>query len=230
MLLLLLRKLMNPLKLMILLKGSLGAPVTVCCCVTVRSLGAPERSSQGKACPYTTCGGALPWTLALRGRQCAPAAPYREVTESSEAKPKEEKAIEEKPSEEKPLEGSVGRDDQLARVETQKKMSLITAWEESEKCKVENKALKKVAAIEAWENTQKASVEAELKKIEEKLEKKKAEYAEKMKNKVAMIHKGAEEKKAAVEAKRAEDVVKVEELAAKYRVSGKPPKKILGFF
>lgn len=66
--------------------------------------------------------------------------------------------------------------------------------------------------------------------LQEKLEKKKAEYAEKMKNKVAMIHKEAEEKKALVEAKRAEDVLKAEEAAAKYRTTGKPPKKLLGLF
>ena len=51
-----------------------------------------------------------------------------------------------------------------------------------------------------------------------------------MKNKVAMIHKEAKEKKALVEAKRAEDVLKAEEAAAKYRTTGKPPKKLLGLF
>lgn len=66
--------------------------------------------------------------------------------------------------------------------------------------------------------------------MQESLEKKKAEYAEKMKNKVAMTHKEAEEKKATVEAKRAEDVLKAEEMAAKYRATGKPPKKLLGLF
>lgn len=63
--------------------------------------------------------------------------------------------------------------------------------------------------------------------MQEKLERKKAEYAEKMKNKVAMIHKEAEEKKAAIEAKRAEDVLKSEEMAAKFRATGKAPKKLL---
>ena len=66
--------------------------------------------------------------------------------------------------------------------------------------------------------------------LQEKLEKKKAEYAEKMKNKIAMIHKEAEEKKAMVEAQRGEAVLKAEEMAAKYRATGKPPKKLLGLF
>lgn len=62
------------------------------------------------------------------------------------------------------------------------------------------------------------------------MEKKKAEYVEKMKNKIALIHKQAEEKKAMVEAKKGEDLLKTEELAAKYRIKGAPPKKLLGIF
>ncbi|XP_030449159.1 remorin-like [Syzygium oleosum] len=152
-----------------------------------------------------------------------------------EEKPKESKAlaIVEKPAdtaEEKISEGSAHRDRELARVETQKRMSLIRAWEESEKCKAENKAHKKLSAIGAWENCKKASVEAELKKIEEKLEKQKAEYVEKMKNKIALIHKSAEEKRAAIEAKRGEDMLKAEELAANYRAKGTAPKKLLSIF
>ncbi|KAK9672642.1 hypothetical protein RND81_12G114000 [Saponaria officinalis] len=115
----------------------------------------------------------------------------------------------------------------LARVETEKRMSLIKAWEESEKCKAQNKAHKKIAIIEAWENIKKASLEAQLRKIEQCLEKKKAEYTEKMKNKVAMIHKQAEERKAVVEAKRCENLLKVDEIASKCRTIGKPPKKLL---
>ncbi|PWA79131.1 hypothetical protein CTI12_AA207820 [Artemisia annua] len=42
--------------------------------------------------------------------------------------------------EEKPSEGSVNRDAVLARVSTEKKESLIRAWEESEKSKAANKA------------------------------------------------------------------------------------------
>ncbi|KAF5480396.1 hypothetical protein F2P56_001151 [Juglans regia] len=130
--------------------------------------------------------------------------------------------------EQKNTEGSINRDAVLARVATDKKISLIKAWEESEKSKAENKAHKKLSAIGAWENSRKASIEAELKKIE--LEKKKAEYVEKMRNKVAMIHKAAEEKRAVTEAKRGEDLLKAEEMAAKYRATGTGPKKLLGCF
>ncbi|KAH7662950.1 Remorin C-terminal protein [Dioscorea alata] len=129
-----------------------------------------------------------------------------------------------------PAEKIADRDAILARVETEKRLSLIRAWEDSVKTKVENRAIKKMSAITSWENTKKASIEAQLKKIEEDLEKKKAEYAEKMKNKVAMIHKTAEEKRAFTEAKRGEDILKAEELAAKYRASGLSPIKLFGCF
>ncbi|XP_015967431.1 remorin [Arachis duranensis] len=150
-----------------------------------------------------------------------------------DTKPDESKALVlvEKPLvEEKPSERSVDRDAVLARVATEKRLSLVKAWEESEKSKAENKAHKKLSAISAWENSKKASVEAELKKIEEQLEKKKAEYAEKIKNKIAAIHKEAEEKRAIIEAKKGEDLLKAEEVAAKYRATGTAPKKLLGCF
>lgn len=139
----------------------------------------------------------------------------------------------EKPAEicdEKPKEGSINRDDVLARVATEKKDALIKAWEESEKSKAENKAQQKLSSIGAWENSKKAELEAELKKIEEDLEKKKAKYIEKMKNKMAILHKRAEEKRAITEAKRGEELLKAEELAAKCRATGDTPKKLLGWF
>ncbi|CAL5323169.1 unnamed protein product [Camellia sinensis] len=132
--------------------------------------------------------------------------------------------------EQKSSEGSFNRDAVLARVATEKRLSLIKAWEESEKSKAENKAHKKVSAIVAWENSKKATVEAELKKIEEKLENLKAAYVEKMKNKLALLHKAAEEQRAMIEAKRGEDLLKAEEIAAKYRATGTAPKKLLGCF
>ncbi|KAI3705793.1 hypothetical protein L1987_76035 [Smallanthus sonchifolius] len=153
------------------------------------------------------------------------------VTPVTEEKPADESkalAIVEKPiepCEEKPSEGSVNRDAVLARVATDKKDALIKAWEESEKSKAENKAQQKLSAIGAWENSKKADIEADLKKIEEDLEKKKAKYIEKMKNKIALLHKTAEEKRAITEAKRAEEHLKAEEVAAKCRATGTTPKK-----
>ncbi|KAK7391386.1 hypothetical protein VNO78_19802 [Psophocarpus tetragonolobus] len=133
-------------------------------------------------------------------------------------------------AEEKPLEGSVDRDAVLARVATEKRLSLIKAWEESAKSRAENKSHKKLSVIAAWENRKKALAEAELRKIEEQLEKKKAEHAEKLKNKIATIHQEAEEKRAFIEARRGEDFLKAEETAAKYRATGTAPKKLFRFF
>ncbi|KAI3808812.1 hypothetical protein L1987_24773 [Smallanthus sonchifolius] len=132
--------------------------------------------------------------------------------------------------EEKPKEGSINRDDVLAKVATEKKEALIKAWEESEKSKADNKAQQKLSSIQAWENSKKAELEAELKKIEEDLEIKKAKYIEKMKNKAVLVHKRAEEKRATAEAKCREDVLKAEEMAAKWRATGEAPKKLLGWF
>ncbi|CAA3031940.1 remorin-like isoform X2 [Olea europaea var. sylvestris] len=129
------------------------------------------------------------------------------------------------------IEKSVGdvkdRDAALARVELEKRLALIKAWEDSEKTKADNKAYKKMSSVESWENTKKASVEAQIKQIEEEFEKKKAEYREKMKNKIAEIHKAAEEKRAMIEAKKKEDFLKVEETAAKFRSTNTTPNKLL---
>ncbi|MCE2056197.1 hypothetical protein HAX54_044236 [Datura stramonium] len=127
--------------------------------------------------------------------------------------------------------GSIDRDATLAQLTTEKRLSLIKAWEESEKSKAENKAQKKMSEIVAWENSKKASLEAELKRTEEQLLKKKAEYIEKMKNKIALLHRSAEEKRAIIEAKCGEDLLNAEEMAAKYRATGASPKKpLLGCF
>ncbi|RDY13135.1 hypothetical protein CR513_01993 [Mucuna pruriens] len=134
------------------------------------------------------------------------------------------------PVKKKATGGSLDRDIALAEIEKEKRLSNVKAWEESEKSKAENKAQKHLSAVAAWENSKKAALEAQLKEIEEQLEKKKAEYGEKMKNKIALVHKQAEEKRAMVEAKRGEEVLKAEEAAAKYRATGTLPKKGFGCF
>jgi len=151
------------------------------------------------------------------------------VPPPSDEKPDDSKplAVTEK-AEDKAAEKGVPheRDSFLARIETEKRMSLIKAWEESEKAKAENKAAKKLSTIISWENSKKASIELEFKKLEEDLEKKRAEYAEKMKNKIAEVHKQAEEKRALTESKKGQDILKAEELAAKYRSTGLAPKTV----
>ncbi|XP_012840188.1 PREDICTED: remorin-like [Erythranthe guttata] len=58
------------------------------------------------------------------------------------------------------------RDIAMAKLEHEKKLSFIKAWEEREKSKVENKAQKRQAKVSSWENSKKASLEAQLKKIQ----------------------------------------------------------------
>ncbi|XP_030551681.2 remorin-like [Rhodamnia argentea] len=118
----------------------------------------------------------------------------------------------------------------LAQVETEKRLALIRAWEESEKSKAESRAYKKLTITGSWENTQIASVEARIKEIEEETEKKKAEQAEKIRNRLVEIHKEAEVKKATIEVKRGEDIIKVQEAAAKFRATGYVPRKLLRCF
>ncbi|XP_028804759.1 remorin 1.4-like [Neltuma alba] len=125
----------------------------------------------------------------------------------------------------KHLETSTDRDVAFARVESEKRLAFVRAWEESEKAKVENKASKKISMIGLWEDRKKAAVQVQIKTMEEGLEKKKADYVEKMKNKMAEIHQLAEEEKAVIEAKKYEDFLKVEENAAKYRSRGYSPRK-----
>ncbi|CAN0841349.1 Remorin 1.4 [Linum grandiflorum] len=135
-----------------------------------------------------------------------------------------EAAVAEKTTEKTPL-NPVRRDAALARVQTDKRNALISAWEENEKAKIDNKTYKRLSAIESWENTKKAVVEVQLKEFEEQLQRKRAEYGEKMQNKLAEIHKEAEEKKAVVEATKGEEYVKVEETANRYRTTGNTPRK-----
>jgi len=123
--------------------------------------------------------------------------------------------------------GSLDRDAVLAKVNTEKRLALVKAWEENEKAKAENKYYKALSTITAWESTKKSAAETKMKRAEEKLEKQKAAYVEKMKNEIAIIHKQAEEKKAMVEAKRGEDFLKAEESSAKYNATGIVPKKFL---
>ncbi|KAG5029941.1 hypothetical protein JHK82_013535 [Glycine max] len=125
---------------------------------------------------------------------------------------------------------SVDRGCFLKRFESEKRLALIRAWEESEKTKAENRAYKRHNAVVLWENSKKASAEAHLKRIEEKLDRNKAKCVEKMQNKVAEIHRTAEEKRAMIEAYKGEEFLEIEEKAAKFRTRGYSPKKYLPCF
>ncbi|CAI8589258.1 unnamed protein product [Vicia faba] len=130
----------------------------------------------------------------------------------------------------KDTKDSTGKDAGLAKIVAEKRLALIKAWEDSEKTKAENRAYKKQSAVGLWEESKKASIEAQLKKFEENLERKKAEFVLRMKNDIAEIHQYAEEKRAIVEAQKREEFLDLEETAAKFRSRGVAPKKFLGCF
>uniref|UniRef100_A0A0D6R707 Remorin C-terminal domain-containing protein n=1 Tax=Araucaria cunninghamii TaxID=56994 RepID=A0A0D6R707_ARACU len=154
-----------------------------------------------------------------------------EKKEALVAAEKKEAIVESVPDKSKDsVPNSSDRDAFLAKVNEEKRIALIKAWQENEVAKAENKYHKSLSNIDSWETTKKSASETKLRKFEEKLEKKKAAYVEKMKNEIATIHKAAEEKKAMVEAKRGEDILKAEEKAAKSRASGPLPKKFLSCF
>ncbi|CAN0907597.1 Remorin 1.4 [Linum grandiflorum] len=119
----------------------------------------------------------------------------------------------------------IKRDAVLARIETDKGNALITAWEENEKAKIDNKTYKRICAITSWENTKRAAVEVQIKEYEEQLKKKRAEHVERTHNKLAEIRKKALENRALIEATKGQEYVKIEETATTYRATGYPPKK-----
>ncbi|KAJ1294930.1 hypothetical protein BS78_01G183800 [Paspalum vaginatum] len=120
------------------------------------------------------------------------------------------------------------RDALLTRVVAAKTTSLIRAWEESEKAKAHNRAARRLASVTSWENSKVAQMEAELKKIHEQLEMRKAAQAEKLRNRAAAVRRAAEEKRAAAVARRGEEVVGAEEAADRYRARGQAPSRIFG--
>ncbi|MCO5555354.1 hypothetical protein L7F22_008900 [Adiantum nelumboides] len=121
--------------------------------------------------------------------------------------------------------GSLNREIVLAKLNQEKVLSLIKAWEDNVKAKSMNRLGKKLAKISAWEKAKKARAEAHLQELEERLEKKKASFVENVKNEIAAVHRKAEEERALTEASHGAQILKAEEVAAKYRASGKLPKK-----
>lgn len=121
--------------------------------------------------------------------------------------------------------GSLNRDLVLAKLNQERTLSLIKAWEENMKAKSLHRHNRTIAKISAWEKAKNAKAESDLRALEEKLEKKKAECVEKMKNEIAAVHMRAEEERALADAHHGEELLKAEELAAKYRASGRLPKR-----
>lgn len=120
---------------------------------------------------------------------------------------------------------SLNRDLVLAKLNKEKVLSLIRAWEENNKTKSRNSYSKKVTKIAAWEVAKKARAEANLRTSEERLENEKAVCMERMKNQIAKVQRIAQEERALAEARHGEEIIKAEEIAAKCRASGDRPRR-----
>ncbi|KAH7435027.1 hypothetical protein KP509_06G045700 [Ceratopteris richardii] len=121
--------------------------------------------------------------------------------------------------------GSLNKDIVLAKLNQDRVLNLIKAWEDSVKAKSLNRLGKKLAKITAWEKANKARTEAQLQELEEKIENKRASFVETVHNEIAAIHRRSEEERAVAEAKHGEETLKAAEMATKYRACGKIPRK-----
>ncbi|MCO5569958.1 hypothetical protein L7F22_023672 [Adiantum nelumboides] len=119
---------------------------------------------------------------------------------------------------------SLNKDLFMAKLNKEKVLLLIKAWEENKKKKSFNRFSKKMSKLEAWEVGKKARAEARLRTSEERLENERAVCIEKARNKIALVQKIAEEKRALAEAHHGKQVLKAEETAAKCRASGARPR------
>lgn len=118
---------------------------------------------------------------------------------------------------------SLNKDLVMAKLNKDKILLLIKAWEENKKKKSFNRFSKKMAKLEAWEVGKKARAEARLRTSEERLENERAACLERARNKIALVQKIAEEQRALAEARHGRQVLKAEETAAKCRASGARP-------
>ncbi|KAL9663822.1 hypothetical protein QQ045_019214 [Rhodiola kirilowii] len=126
--------------------------------------------------------------------------------------------------------GIFDKDTEMAKVEMEKRMALIKAWEDNEKAKAENRAYKKMILVEYWEEKKKAALELKLKEIEENLEKAKAVLREQKKNKEAELRKVADKKRAVIEAQCGRNIVEIVGKADRYRATGRVPRKFVKCF
>ncbi|XP_061344718.1 uncharacterized protein LOC133290619 [Gastrolobium bilobum] len=108
----------------------------------------------------------------------------------------------------------------LENVDSWKKKETSTrssSWEISERSKTVSKAKREEAKITAWENLQKAKAEAAIRKLEMKLEKKRASSMDKIMNKLRFAQKKAQEMRNSVSANQAHQVARTSHKAISFR-------------
>ncbi|KZV50265.1 remorin-like [Dorcoceras hygrometricum] len=101
----------------------------------------------------------------------------------------------------------------------------INAWQNAEISKISNRFKREIAVIKGVEDEQVDRATLWMKKLERKLEERRAKAHEKMQNDMAKAQRKAEERRASAEAKRGTQVAKVLEIANLMKVVGQPPAK-----
>ncbi|KAK7310849.1 hypothetical protein RJT34_08610 [Clitoria ternatea] len=91
-----------------------------------------------------------------------------------------------------------------------------STWDTSEKPRTVSKAKSEVAKITAWENLQKAKAEAAIRKLEMKLEKRRASSMDKIMNKLRLAQKKAQEMRSSVSPNQNDQVVRTSHRASSF--------------
>ncbi|GKD13436.1 remorin 4.1-like protein [Tanacetum coccineum] len=103
--------------------------------------------------------------------------------------------------------------------------SKIIAWKNAKIAEITNRFMCEDAIIKGWESEQVQKAALKMKKVERKLEEKKARAMEKMENEIAKAHQKAEERRASAESIRGTKMARVLEVANLMKAVGRSPVK-----
>ncbi|KAG9449412.1 hypothetical protein H6P81_009377 [Aristolochia fimbriata] len=120
---------------------------------------------------------------------------------------------------------TVVEDVSLQRVKKEEVESKISAWQTAKIAKINNRFKREDAIINGCESEEVQKAATWMKKVERKLEEKRAKALEKMQNDVAKARRKAEEKRASAEARRGTKVARVLEVSNLMRAVGRAPTK-----
>ncbi|KAF7804088.1 remorin 4.1-like [Senna tora] len=113
----------------------------------------------------------------------------------------------------------------VQRVKKEEVEAKISAWQNAEIAKINNRFKRQDAVITASETDHVHKATSWMNKVERKLEEKRARALEKMQNDIAKARRKSEERRASAEGKRGTKVARVLEIANLMRAVGKYPAK-----
>ncbi|KAL8191715.1 hypothetical protein R6Q57_028446 [Mikania cordata] len=115
----------------------------------------------------------------------------------------------------------------VTRVKKEEIESKIIAWKNAKIAEITNRFKCEDAIIKGWEREQVQKATLKMKRVERKLEEKKARAMEKMENEIAKAHQKAEERRATTESIRGTKTTRVLEVANLMKAVGRSPVKSL---